>query len=80
MDNFSAARHPEHDRACSLATQAMETLLEKQKHQVQCPQCGSDPAWCKTTTQFDREFQSLFQTWLRNRPSGGVITHGGRKD
>jgi hypothetical protein len=57
----------QHDRQCTVATQAMEVLLDRQRHSVDCVQCRSDPAWCRTLASLDAEFKERYDNWLRLR-------------
>ena len=67
---------PDHDRSCILANNALEILLDKQKHADRCPQCKIDERFCDEAKNFDRQFRTTFATWLVYRPKGGVTYNG----
>jgi len=68
---------PNPDRVCVLANNALEVLLDKQKHLERCPQCPIDPNFCNEAQQFDKQFRELFAVWRVHRTSGGVVLNAG---
>jgi len=51
-----------------LAEEAMETLFALRRHAQDCRQCRTDVNFCDTNVTYTRNFEKVFDNWIRLRP------------